>query len=337
MNLETTYLGLRLRTPLVPSASPLTGNLDNLRRLEDAGASAVVLPSLFEEQLRRQFDDPAWSLKQGIQPYPAELSYLPKEGDFLAGPDIHFDRIHKASKALSIPVIASLGGTAPGDWTQFARRMQDAGAAAIELSIYHVPTDFEAGAAQVEEGYTRMVADVRRQISIPLAVKLSPFFTSFPHIARRIVECGADGLVLFNRLFNVDIELEHPGFIHDIQRTTSRDVELPLRWVAHLHGRLKASLAATGGVHTGRDALKLIFAGADVTMLCSALMVHGLEHLRTVETEMTQWLETRGHASLNPIRGSMSMERWPERSAFERANYVWAVGDFVTEIKREVR
>lgn len=335
VNLETNYLGLRLRSPLMPSASPLTGNLDNLRRLEDAGASAIVLPSLFEEQLRHQFNDPSWSQIHGIEPYPPALSFFPDEEYFLASPDTHLARIAKVSDALSIPVIASLSGATPGEWTQFAGRMEEAGADAIELSIYDVPTDFETDAAGIENSHLRMVADVRRQISIPLAVKLSPFYTNFPHFAQRLVNSGANGLVLFNRLFSAEIELEHADLNHAVRRTTSTDVDLPVRWVALLHERLQASLAATSGVHSGQDALKLISAGADVTMLCSALMVHGIEHLKTVESEMREWLETHGHQSLNHVRGIMSTKQCPERSALERANYIWAVGDFTPSVKRE--
>lgn len=337
MNLQSTYLGLPLRTPLVPSASPLTGDLDNLRRLEDAGAAAVVLPSLFEEQLMRRFNDPSWSLVHGVQPYPIALSYLPNEEHFALGPDDYLEMVSRASGALDIPVIASINGATPGSWTQFAERIEDAGADALELSIYAVPTDLEVGSAQIEDTYAEMVVNVRRKISIPLAVKLGPFFTSFPHVARRIVECGADGLVLFNRLFNADIALEHPEFTHGMRWTTSRDVELPLLGVAHLHGRVRCSLAATGGVHNGRDALKLIFAGADVTMMCSELMTHGIDRLNAVENEIIEWLERHGHTSLRPLRGSMSLERWPEQSAFERANYIWAVGHFVEELRPNTR
>lgn len=336
MNLETSYLGLRLRTPIVPSASPLTGDLDTLRRLEDAGASAVVLPSIFEEQIMHRFNDPGWSLTHGIQPYPPALSYLPNAEYFVSAPEDYLEEIRKASSALSIPVIASLSCATPGAWTEFARRIEEAGAAALELSIYYVPTDPEIESRKIEDGYAAIVLEVRRQISIPLAVKIAPFFTSFANMARRLVQCGADGLVLFNRLFNADIELEPPEFVHTTRWTTSRDIELPLLGVAHLRGRLACSLAATGGVHNGRDALKLIFAGADVTMMCSALMVHGVDRLTLVENEMIEWLERHGHASLGPVRGSMSLERWPERSAFERANYVWAVGNFVEDIRPKV-
>lgn len=337
MNLETSYLGFQLRTPLVVSASPLTGDFDNLRRLEDAGASAIVLPSVFEEQIQHRFNDSSWSLTHGIEPYPSSLSYLPDEEDFLTDPEGHLDRINKASRALSIPVIASISGATPGDWIQFAKRMEAAGADAIELSIYHVPTDFAIESSKIEQSYVQIVAEVRKQISIPLAVKLSPFFTNFPHIAHKIVGSGADGLVLFNRPFNIDINLEHVEFVHTIHRTASRDLELPLRWIALLRGRLQVSFAATSGVHTGVDALKLLFVGADVTMMCSALMIRGIEHLKTVETEMKEWLETHGHISLHQVRGCMSMERRPECSTFERANYIWAVGDFTENIKREVR
>lgn len=335
MNLETHYLGLRLRTPIVPSASPLTGNIDTLRRLEDAGAAAVVLPSIFEEQLLNHFNDPAWSRTHGIQPYPPALSYLPNAEHFVSNPDGYLELLQMASGALSIPVIASVSAATPGPWTEFAQRVERAGADALELNIYYVPTDLDMGSAEIENSYAQIVVNVRRQVSIPLAVKIAPFFTSFPNMARRLVECGADGLVLFNRLFSADIELEPPEFVHTTRWTTSRDVELPLLGIAHLHGRLDCSLAGTGGVHNGRDALKLILAGADVTMMCSAIMVHGVDRLRAVENEMIEWLDRHGHESLGPLRGSMSLEPWQDRSAFERANYIWAVGHFVEELRHQ--
>jgi dihydroorotate dehydrogenase (fumarate) len=315
MNLASDYLGLSLRSPLVPSACPLTGSIDNLRRMEDAGAAAVVLPSLFEEQLRGQFNDPSWSLKHGIAPYPPGLSYLPSEKDYLANPDAHLERIRLATSALDIPVIASISAGQNGDWIPFAKEMETAGVDAIELSIYHVPTSTLESSAQLEGRYLELIKAVRRTISIPLSVKISPFFTSLPHFVRAAVGCGADGLVLFNRLFGADIRLEHRIRIRTPSLTDSKDTELPLRWLSILRHQNAASLAVSSGVHTGEDALKLIAAGADVTMVCSSLMLHGIEHLKTLETEMTTWLEARGHISLSQIRGCMSLEQWPDPSA----------------------
>jgi len=329
INLACDYLGLSLRSPLVPS-SPLTGSIDNLRRMEDAGAAAVVLPSLFEEQLRGQFHDPSWSLKHGIAPYPPGLSYLPSEKDYLANPDIHLERIRTATSALEIPIIASISAVRSGDWVSFAKEMEAAGADAIELSIYHVPTSPIESSTKLEEGYLELIQAVRRIISIPLSVKISPFFTSLPYFVRAAVSCGTDGIVLFNRLFGADIRLEHRSRVRTPALTSSKDAELPLRWLSILRRQNSASLAVSSGVHTGEDALKLIAAGADVTMVCSSLMLRGIEHLKTLETEMTAWLETRGHISLSQIRGCMSLDQWPDPSGLERANYIWSVGSLAS-------
>jgi dihydroorotate dehydrogenase (fumarate) len=327
MNLETDYLGLHLRTPLVASPSPLTGTLEGMRKLEGFGASAVVTPSVFEEQIRHQFNDPSWSLKYGIRPYPPSLSYLPNEEDFPATPEQRLEIINEASTTLSIPVIASLAGSSPGDWIEFGRELQGAGADAIELSIYHVPTDTEHSAAEIEADQVEMVCRLRRVISIPLAVKVSPFITSLPHLASRLVDAGADGIVLFNRLFSADIDLEHMELSRRIHLTTSRDIGMPLRWIAILCGQVHASLAASSGVHSGIDALRLIAAGADVAMLCSSLLMNGPEHLMIIERQMIGWLEAHGHTSLHEVRGRVSVQTWPDRSALERANYVWAIGN----------
>jgi dihydroorotate dehydrogenase (fumarate) len=333
MSLETTYLGLPLKTPLVPSASPLSGSLDNLLRMEDAGASAVVLPTLFQEQITGRFNDPDWSLAHGIEPYSEVLSYFPNKEHFLADPDAHLKRVRDARAALSIPVIASLGGFEPGDWTDFAWKLADAGASALELSIYNVPTDPAITADAIEGSHAQLVSDVRLQISIPLVVKLTPFFTNFHRVASRMVESGADGLVLFNRLFPADIELEGLSFTHPITLTDSEDSRLPLHWIAILRKRLSVSLAASGGVHSGIDALKLIIAGADVTMICSAMM-RRIDVIRSIETEMNAWMTGHGYTSLNQIKGIRSCERLLDPSAFERSNYLWSAAALSESVKR---
>lgn len=311
-------------------SSPLTGSIGNLRRMEDAGAAAVVLPSLFEEQLRGQFHDPSWSLKHGVAPYPPRLSYLPSEKDYLADPDAHLERIRMATSALEIPVIASISAVRSGYWVSFVKEMEAAGADAIELSIYHVPTSPVESSTHLEERYLELIKSVRQTISIPLSVKISPFFTSLPYFVRAAASCGADGFVLFNRLFGADIRLEHRSRIRTPSLTNSKDAELPLRWLSILRHQNTASLAVSSGVHTGEDALKLIAAGADVTMVCSSLILRGIEHLKTLEAEMTTWLEARGHISLSQIRGCMSLDQWPNPSDLERANYIWSVGSLAS-------
>lgn len=325
MNLESVYMGFRLRTPLVASASPLTATVEGMKLLEEAGVSAVVMPSIFEEQLSGRFHDESWSLKHGIEPYPASLSYLPSKEDYLISPESYLERLREASNVLSIPVIASMSGASPGEWIKFGSRLEVAGADAIELSLYDVPCDMNAAACEVEEAYTRLIGQLRREISIPLAVKVVPFFTSFPHFARRVVENGADALVLFNQLFYANIDIEHGCYSKKFQWSTPGEIDLSLRWISLLSGQLQTSLAATGGAHSGMDVMKLICAGADVVMLCSSLIRNGLSHLGVIEKEMTVWLEEHGHVSLGSLRGHLSMKEFPEAAAFQRANYIWAI------------
>jgi dihydroorotate dehydrogenase (fumarate) len=328
MNLTTTYLGLTLRTPLVPSASPLSEKLDNLKQMEDAGASAVVLHSLFEEQIRADRTEIEDRLAQGTQSYAEALTYFPAPREFAAGPDAYLESLARAKQSLGIPVIASLNGTTFGGWTATSRQIEEAGADALELNIYSVPTDADSSAEDIEQSYLTIVAAVKAQVKIPIAVKLSPFFTNLTHFARRLERHGADGLVLFNRFYQPDINLDDAEVVPQAQLSTSSALLLPLRWIAMLHHRVEMSLAGTSGVHRGSDALKLLMAGADVTMMCSALMRHGIGHLQTVEREMTEWMEQHEYESVEQLKGRLSQEKCPNPVAFERAQYVRAVGVF---------
>ncbi len=328
MNLNTTYLGLKLRSPLVPSASPLSEKLDNLKRMEDAGAAAVVLHSLFEEQIRADRADLEHELTQGAHSYAEALTYFPAPRAFADGPEAYLDHLARAKRSLGIPVIASLNGTTFGGWTAFSRQIEQAGADALELNLYAVPTDADSSAEDIEQSYLTIVAAVKAQVKIPVGVKLSPFFTNLTHFARRLERHGADGLVLFNRFYQPDIDLDDAEVVPQAQLSTSSALRLPLRWIAMLHHRLGISLAATSGVHRGADALKLLMAGADVTMLCSALMRHGIDHLRTVEREMTAWMEQHEYESIEQLKGRLSQQSSPNPAAFERAQYVRAVGAF---------
>lgn len=328
MNLSTDYLGLHLRTPIVPSASPLAEDTDNLLRMQDAGASAVVLHSLFEEQILYDQRELHKSLSHGVESYPEALSYFPEIASFSQGPEAYLRHIEQAQSRLSIPVIASLNGTTPMGWTAFARNIESAGASALELNIYQVPADISLEGRLIEEEYARIVLDVREAVTIPIAVKLSPYFTSFGHMAKRFADCGANGLVLFNRFYQPDLDIEDLSVIPDATLSHSGDSRLALRWIALLRGRLPLSLAATGGVHTGQDALKLLMAGADVTMVCSALMRNGIRHIETIEREMTEWMETHDYHSIRQLKGCLSQEHCDDPSAFERAHYVRAVGGF---------
>jgi len=320
--LRTRYLGLELRSPLVASASPLTGELDGLRRLQDAGAAAAVLPSLFEEQLTHDQVELDRLLETTSEHVGEAQSYFPELEDYNTGPWSYLQRIEQAKRAVAIPVIASLNGVTPGGWVRHAERMQDAGADALELNLYNVATDPRVGAAELEARYLELVAAVRAAVTVPLAVKLSPFFTALANIAVRIVEAGADGLVLFNRFYQPDLDLDSLDVVPRLVLSTSEELRLPLRWIAILRGQVRASLAATTGVHTGLDAAKVLLAGADVAMMTSALLRHGPGHVRTVERELTELLAERDHDSVAQLRGSMSRSSMPDPAGFERANYM---------------
>ena len=326
MNLSTTYLGLKLRTPLVPSASPLSEDLDNIKRMEDAGASAVVLHSLFEEQLRHESHTLHHRLRQGTEGYSESLTYFPKPEEFSVGPDLYLANIVKAKQEIGVPIIASLNGSSFGGWVTFAREIEQAGADALELNIYSVPTDPELTSEDIETAYLTILASVRAQLKIPVALKLSPFFTNFARFARQLNDQGADGLVLFDPFYQPDIDLENLEVTPAVLLSTPKAMRLPLRWIAILRGRIRASLAATGGIHRGADALKMLMAGADVTMLCSALMARGINHIRIIEQEMREWMELNEYKSVKQLKGSMSQRNCPDPSAFERAQYMRAIG-----------
>jgi dihydroorotate dehydrogenase (fumarate) len=328
MDLTTKYLGLALRSPLVPAASPLSTELDNLRRMEDAGAGAVVLESLFEEQLRADSAELAETLEQGTESFAEALTYFPEPSEFKLGPETYLEHIQAAKRALKIPVIASLNGSTLGGWTDYARQIEGAGADALELNIYAIPTDPETTGAEVEATYVKIVKSVKDQVSIPVTVKLSPFFTNFANVARRLDEAGADGLVLFNRFYQPDIDLANLEVVPNILLSTPMAMRLPLRWIAILYGRIKADLAATSGVHRATDAIKMIMAGAAVTTMASALLRHGIKHLATVESEMCQWMEEHEYESVAQMRGSMSQGSCPDPSSFERAQYMKAISTF---------
>lgn len=325
MNLTTKYLGLNLRTPLVPSASPLSEDIDNLKRMEDAGASAIVFHSMFEEQIRHEMQTLHHHLTHGTESYAEALSYFPEPDEFQFAPNRYLLNLVKAKQALGIPIIASLNGSTFGGWTTFARGMEKAGADALELNIYSIPTNPDVTAEEIETSYLTIVASVKAQVKIPVAVKLSPFFTNFAHFARRLDQQGADGLVLFNRFYQPDIDLDALGVTPNINLSAPGEMRLPLRWIAMLHGRIRANLAATSGIHRGSDALKMLMAGADVTMLCSVLLRRGIEHLTVIEREMREWMEAHEYDSVEQIKGSMGQKNCPDPSAFERAQYMRAI------------
>jgi dihydroorotate dehydrogenase (fumarate) len=322
MDLSTTYLGLKLRSPLMPSASPLTRELDEIKRAEDAGAGAVVLPSVFEEQIRHENAELDAMLEKGTESYAEALSYFPQVSEYRVGPDEYLELIQQAKRAVRLPVIASLNGTSVGGWTEYARQIQQAGADALELNIYYIPTDPDLPGAEVEKTYLDILRRVKAAVTLPVAVKLGPYFSNMAHMARQLEAAGADGLVLFNRFYQPDIDLENLEVEHSILLSTPQARRLPLRWIAILYGRVKTSLAATSGIHTAYDALKMLMAGADVTMLCSVLLRKGMAQIAVIEQEMKRWMEEHEYASVAELQGSMSQLKCPDPTAFERAQYM---------------
>jgi len=322
VDLRSDYLGLALRTPLVASSSPLTGSLDGLRRLEDAGAAAVVLPSLFEEEITETALAFHGALEAGVGTFAEALDYLPAFGTPAVGPDAYLELVAAARRALAIPVIASLNGTTPGGWTAYARAIEQAGAHALELNLYQVAADPDEAAAEVEARDLELVVVVRGAVRIPLAVKLGPFYSAFAHFARRVVAAGADGLVLFNRFYQPDLDLEALEVAPHLVLSGPDELRLPLRWIGLLRRRVDAWLAATSGVHGAGDVLKALLAGADAAMMASALLRHGPTHIRGVEAELARWLEEREYESVEQMKGSLSQDAVPNPDAFERANYL---------------
>jgi dihydroorotate dehydrogenase (fumarate) len=326
MNLKTSYMGLKLRTPLVVSASPLSESLDNIKRMEDADAAAVVLHSLFEEQIRQERYELHWSMTQGTESYPEALNYMPDPHELSVGPEAYLRHISSAKESVTIPIIASLNGATLSGWTSFARQIQQAGADALELNLYSVPTDPNLCAADLEQQYLNVFKAVRSEVTIPVAVKLSPFFTNFANVAKRFDEYGASALVLFNRFYQPDIELESLEVVPNVFYSTPMAMRLPMRWIAILCDRVGCSLAATSGIHRGTDVLKMLMAGADVTLLCSVLMRHGIDRIRVIEDEMIAWMQEHEYESVEQLKGSLSHKNCPDPSAFERAQYMRAVG-----------
>jgi dihydroorotate dehydrogenase (fumarate) len=316
----------------VPSAAaPLTESVDNIKRMEDAGAAAVVLHSLFEEQLvleRRELNE---SLTQGTESFAEALTYFPEPVSFQVGPELYLRNIAQAKDAADIPIIASLNGSTLGGWVQYAKEIEQAGADALELNIYWIPTDPSLTSVRIEDTYVDILRAVKAQVSIPVAVKLSPFFTNFANLARRLDVTGADGLTLFNRFYQPDLDLETLEVSPNILLSTPMAMRLPLRWIAILHGRIKASLAATSGIHRATDAVKMLMAGADVTMLCSVLLRHGVKQIAVIERELSEWLDQHEYESVEQLRGSMSQINCPDPAAFERAQYMRAISTYKAE------
>jgi dihydroorotate dehydrogenase (fumarate) len=329
-DLSTTYLGLELRSPLVASAGPLTARLDSLRALEQAGVGAVVLPSLFEEQVENEDIQAARLGDLGVDSNPEATGYFPDLGDYESVVDRYLRHVEEAKKALSVPVVASLNGETSGGWVRYARLLELAGADALELNLYGIAADMDVTGREVEDDQIELVAVVKASLSIPLAVKIGPYYSAFGHQAARFVDAGADGLVLFNRFYQPDIDPRTRKVTPALELSTSAELRLPLRWTAILSGRVEASLAVTTGVHTGADAARCLLAGADVAMMTSALIKNGPEHVATVERELVAWAAESGFESVAQLRGSVSQRHVADPSAFERANYMAALIGFTS-------
>jgi dihydroorotate dehydrogenase (fumarate) len=327
-DLTTTYLGLPLANPLVVSPSPLCQDLGRIREMEDAGAAAVVLHSLFEEQISIESVLLDRHLSDGAESFAEALSYFPDLHDYNLGPDAYLEHVRKAKAAVDIPVIASLNGVSTGGWIHYAELMEDAGADALELNIYYVATDPGKTGAQVEQQYVDLVEDVRAHVRIPLAVKVGHHFTAFANLAHRLKAAGANGLVLFNRFYQPDLDIDQLDVVPTLTLSNSYELLLRLTWVAILYGKLDVDFAVTGGVHTGRDVLKATMAGANAAMLTSALLKRGIGYLAEVRAQMIEWMEVHEYESLAQMRGSMSQASVANPSAYERGNYLKVLSSY---------
>lgn len=328
IDLSTTYLGMELKNPLVPSASPLSREVGTVRALEDAGASAIVMYSLFEEEIRHDQGALSHFLEHGAESFPEALSYFPAAEVYRVGPEEYLEQVRRLKDAVDIPVIASLNGMTLGGWIESAKQIQAAGADALELNIYYLATDDHLDSWKVEEHYLEVVRAVKSQISIPLAVKLSPYFTALASVARRLAGAGADGLVLFNRFYQPDIDLENLEVLPNLRLSTSQDLRLPLRWIAVLNGRTPISLAGSGGVDCSLDVLKLLMVGANVTMVCSTLLRHGPGRVKAILDGVITWMEEHEYESVAQMNGSMSYRSVADPAIFERANYIRTLNSY---------
>jgi dihydroorotate dehydrogenase (fumarate) len=328
VDLSTTYMGLRLKNPIVPSASPLSSSLDNIRQMEDAGAAAVTLWSLFEEQIEFEAASLAHFLERGTYSFAEALTYFPPLHTFRREPDAYVEHIRKAKEAVAIPIIASLNGISPGGWTSYAKRFQQAGADAVELNVYFLPTNPDVISCDIEDLYVRLLKDVKEHVTIPVAVKLSPYFSALPHMASVLDAAGADALVLFNRFYQPDIDIEKLEVTPNLQLSTPVEMRLPMRWIAILYGRIKASMALTSGVHSSQDAVKAVMVGADVANVCSVLLKEGIGKISELVDGMAAWMDEHEYESVQQMKGSMSLRSVAEPAAFERANYMKVLHSF---------
>jgi dihydroorotate dehydrogenase (fumarate) len=328
MDLSTTYLGMKLKNPVIPSASPLSMDVGNIKRMEDAGAAAVVLESLFEEQIRHESQELDHYLSFGAESFAEAITYFPEASEYRIGPEEYLEHIRMTKEAVDLPVIASLNGVTVGGWIEYSRKMEQAGADALELNVYYIPTNPKLSGVEVENRYLDILKAVKQAVNIPIAMKLSPFFSSLAHFTRRLDEHGVDGLVLFNRFYQPDIDLDELEVVPNVILSTPQAMRLPLRWIAILYGKIKADLAATSGIHTADDVIKMLMAGANATMMASALFRNGIKHIATVVGGVKRWMEEHEYDSVALMQGSMSQKNVADPSSFERANYQKALQSY---------
>jgi len=328
MRLSTNYMGFELKNPLVPSASPLTEKLDSIKILEDNGASAVVLYSLFEEQIEQSDSSLAYFTEYGTDSFAESLSFFPNAHEFKAGPDEYLENVRKIKAGVDIPVIGSLNGNTPGGWMEYAKKMEQAGADGLELNIHYLPVDFNETSADVEKRYTDIVSWVKSNVTIPVAVKIGSRFSSLPAVAKALEGAGADALVMFNRFYHPDIDLEKLEIKRKIQMSHSRDIRLPMRWISILRGNVNLDFAASTGVHSAHDVLKLVMSGADITQLTSALMAHGPELITKINEDLIKWMDENEYQSISQMKGSMSLIHSPDPKTIVRDNYMRTLLDF---------
>lgn len=333
VDLSTDYLGLQLKNPIVASASPLSKKLDSIRKMEDAGIAAIVMYSLFEEQIVHESLALDHYLNQGTYTYAEALTYFPDLDHYNVGPEPYLDLIQRAKEAVNIPIIGSLNGITNGGWVEYAQKIQEAGADALELNMYSVPTEFEVSASEFEKSRIEIIGEIRSKIHIPLAVKLAPYFSSFPNFAKHCIEAGVNGFVLFNRFMQPDLDIETLDVVTNLQLSTSAELRLPLRWVAILYNRIQADLALTSGVHTSNDVLRAMMAGANVVMIASEFIANGVKRAPQILDEMNSWMTEYEYESIQQMRGSMSQKAVADPGAFERANYMKALTSYDNRLR----
>lgn len=327
-DLSTSYLGLKLKNPIVVSACPFSEKVETMHQVVNAGAAAIVLYSLFEEQINRQSRELDHFLNEGTESFAEALSYLPNMGRYSSGPDSYLSHLRYAKKEVKIPIIGSLNGVSSGGWIDYAQKIQDAGADALELNLYYLSTDMNVTSSQLEDAQVKLVADVRKKVKIPIAVKLSPFFTALPNVVKRMVEAGANGVVLFNRFYQPDFDLETLEVTPNLVLSAAHEIRMPLRWIAIMYGQIHTDFALTSGVHSASDAIKAVMAGASVAMIASVILKHGPEKITKILNDMQEWCKDHQYDTLKQMQGSMSQKAVNDPSAFERANYMKVLSSY---------